>query len=130
MGLKSWKGSRVRQQDVIIAKNYLDQPEIEELNEVVVMYVDYAESQAKRRKTMTMAEWEQKLDAFLAFNEKDLLDHAGKVSAQVAEQLVLNRYVEFDRKRVQDEKQIAEAEDMALLESLKEKAKQMEEQAV
>lgn len=72
MGLKSWKGSRVRQQDVTIAKNYLDQPEIEELNQIVVMYLDYAENQAKRRKTVTMAEWEQKLDAFLTFNEKDL----------------------------------------------------------
>ena len=54
----------MRQQDVTIAKNYLHQPEIEELNEIVVMYLDYAENQAKRRKTMTMAEWEQKLDAF------------------------------------------------------------------
>jgi hypothetical protein len=77
MGLKSWKGSRVRQQDVTIAKNYLEKPEIEELNQIVV---DYAENQAKNRKTVTMAEWEQKLDAFLTFNEKDLLDHAGKVS--------------------------------------------------
>lgn len=49
------------------------------------MYLDYAENQAKNRKTMTMADWEQKLDAFLTFNDKDLLDHAGKVSAAVAE---------------------------------------------
>jgi len=69
MGLKSWKGSRVRQLDVTIAKNYLEKPEIEELNQIVVMYLDYAENQAKNRKTVTMAEWEQKLDAFLAFNE-------------------------------------------------------------
>lgn len=130
MGLKSWKGSRVRLQDVTIAKNYLNQPEIEELNQIVVMYLDYAESQAKRRKTMTMAEWEQKLDAFLAFNEKDLLDHAGKVSAQVAEQLVLSLYAEFDRKRQQEEMQLADAEDIALLESLNKKAKQIEEQTI
>ena len=126
MGLKSWKGSRVRQQDVTIAKNYLNQPEIEELNQIVVMYLDYAENQAKRRKTMTMTEWEQKLDAFLAFNEKDLLDHAGKISAQVAEKLVLERYTEFDEKRRYQEKQMADVEDIALLEGLKEKAKQME----
>jgi hypothetical protein len=130
MGLKSWKGSRVRQQDVTIAKNYLNQPEIDELNQIVVMYLDYAENQAKRRKTMTMVEWEQKLDAFLVFNEKDLLDHAGKISAQVAEQFVLSRYAEFDRKRQQEEKQIADDEDIAMLESLKEKAKQMEEQPI
>ena len=76
MGLKSWRGSRVRQQDVTIAKNYLEKSEIEELNQIVVMYLDYAENQAKNRKTVTMAEWERKLDAFLTFNEKDLLDHA------------------------------------------------------
>lgn len=126
MGLTSWKGSRVRQQDVTIAKNYLDQPEIEELNRIVVMYLDYAEDQAKRRKTVTMAEWEQKLNAFLTFNEKDLLDHAGKVSAQVAEQLALDRYAEFDQKRRQEERRIADAEDIDLLEILEAKVQQAE----
>jgi len=126
MGLKSWKGSRVRQQDVTIAKNYLEKFEIEELNQIVVMYLDYAENQAKNRKTVTMAEWEQKLDAFLKFNEKDLLNHAGKVQAQVAEKLVLERYEEFDKRRRQEEKQIADAEDIASLEVLIEKTKQLE----
>jgi hypothetical protein len=129
MGLTSWKGSRVRQQDVTIAKNYLEKPEIEELNQIVVMYLDYAENQAKNRKTVTMAEWEQKLDAFLTFNEKDLLEHAGKVSAQVAENLALERYEEFDKRRRQEEKQMSDAEDTALLEALKEKAKHLESQA-
>ena len=126
MGLKSWKGSRVRQQDVTVAKNYLEQPEIEELNQVVVMYLDYAENQAKHRKTVTMAEWEQKLNAFLTFNEKDILDHAGKISAQVAEELALERYMEFDKRRRQEEKQMADTEDIELLENLKKKAKQIE----
>ena len=128
MGLTTWKGSRVRQQDVTIAKNYLEKTEIEELNQIVVMYLDYAENQAKNRKTVTMAEWEQKLDAFLTFNEKDLLDHAGKVSAQVAENLALERYDEYDKRRRGEEKQIADAEDIALLEALKEKAKHLEAQ--
>lgn len=118
MGFKSWKGGRVRQQDVTIAKNYLDQPELTELNEIVVMYLDYAENQAKRRKTMTMGAWEEKLDAFLTFNEKDLLNHAGKVSAQIAEKLALERYEEFDQKRKHAEALAADAEDLALLESL------------
>ncbi len=126
MGLKSWKGGRVRQQDVTIAKNYLDQPEIEELNRIVVMYLDHAEDQAKRRKPMTMAEWEEKLDAFLIFNERDLLDHAGKVSAHVAEKLVLERYEEFDGKRREAEKLIADDEDMATLEELRAKAQPSE----
>jgi hypothetical protein len=124
MGLKSWKGNRVRQQDVTIAKNYLNQPEIEELNEIVVMYLDYAENQAKRRKTVTMAEWEQKLDAFLTFNEKDLLDHSGKVSAKVAEKLALERYEEFDGKRREEERRLADAEDIDLLETLQAKIKE------
>ena len=127
MVLKSWKGSRVRQQDVTIAKNYLEKPEIEELNQIVIMYLDYAENQAKNRKTVTMAGWEQKLDAFLTFNEKDLLSHVGKISAQVAEKLVLERYEEFDKRRRQEEKQIADADDVALLETLEEKAKQFSE---
>ena len=117
----------MRQQDVTIAKNYLDQLELEELNEIVVMYLDYAENQAKRRKTVTMAEWEQKLDAFLAFNEKDLLDHAGKVSAQVAEALALQRYTEFNEKRRQEEKNLADAEELVLLEDLLKKADSVEQ---
>jgi hypothetical protein len=121
MGLTSWNGSRVRQQDVTIAKNYLDQPEIEELNRIVVMYLDHAEDQAKRRKTMTMAEWEEKLDAFLTFNERDLLEHAGKISAQVAETLALDRYEEFDEKRRQEARRKADAEDRILLEELQAK---------
>jgi hypothetical protein len=84
MGLKSWKGNRVRQQDVVIAKNYLGATEIDELNRIVVMYLDFAELQAMSRKTVTMNEWADKLDAFLAFNERDVLNHPGKISHDVA----------------------------------------------
>jgi len=126
MGLKSWKGSRMRQQDVTIAKNYLDQPEIEELNRIVVMYLDHAEDQARRRKAMTMAEWEEKLDAFLLFKERDLLDHAGKISAQIAEKLALECYDEFSEKRRKAEKLIADDEDRAVLEELRAIAKSAE----
>ena len=117
MGLKNWSGPHVRQQDVTIAKNYLNSSELEELNQIVVMYLDYAESQAKRRKVMTMQEWEEKLDTFLAFNEKNLLDHAGKVSAQVAEKLVLECYSKFNKKQIQEERLRADAEDLALFEA-------------
>jgi hypothetical protein len=127
MGLKSWSSPRIRQQDTTIAKNYLDQSDLEELNEIVVMYLDYAESQARRRKTMTMREWEKKLDAFLTFNEKDLLDHAGKVSAQVAEQLALECYSKFSQKQRQKERLRADAEDLALLEAIQNKAKPIED---
>jgi hypothetical protein len=116
MGLQSWKGARVRQHDVTIAKNYLGAEEITELDRVVVMYLDYAEDQAKRRKPMTMREWEGKLDAFLAFNEREVLTHAGRVSAQIAEQLALERYAQFEAQRRKTEQLAADAEDTALLE--------------
>ena len=76
MGLTTWIGSVVRKQDVAISKNYLKKKEIEGLNQIVTMYLDYAELQAKSRKTLTMKQWSEKLDAFLKFNERDLLDHA------------------------------------------------------
>lgn len=118
MGLTSFKGSRVRQGDVTVAKNYLQQPEIDELNRIVVMYLDYAEDMARRRKTMTMREWEDKLDAFLQFNERDVLTHAGKISAQVAERLALERYAEFDARRREAERMAADAEDVRALEQI------------
>ena len=118
MGLTSFKGSRVRQGDVTVAKNYLQQPEIDELNRIVVMYLDYAKDMARRRKTMTMREWEDKLDAFLQFNERDVLTHAGKISAQVAERLALERYAEFDARRREAERLAADAEDVRALEQI------------
>lgn len=118
MGLTSFKGSRVRQGDVTIAKNYLQAAEIDELNRIVVMYLDYAEDMARRRKPMTMREWEDKLDAFLQFNERDVLTHAGKISAQVAERLALERYAEFDARRREAERLAADAEDVRALEQI------------
>ena len=75
MGLTSWKGSKVRKADVTIAKNYLSQEEIDELNRIVVMYLDYAEDQAKRRRPLYVRDWREKFDAFLAFNEREILDN-------------------------------------------------------
>jgi len=118
MGLTSWKGSRVRQGDVTVAKNYLSQDEISELNRIVTMYLDYAEDQAKRRKTITMNEWAGKLDAFLSFNEREILSHSGKVSAQVAEQLVLARYSQFDSRRNYAEQLEADQVDIIELERI------------
>jgi hypothetical protein len=117
MGVMTWKGDRVRKQDVTIAKNYLNQEEIEELDRIVVMYLDYAEDQARRRKTMTMRDWEDKLDAFLRFNEREVLTHAGKLRADVAEKLVLERYESFDAARREAARLAADAEDMEALEN-------------
>ena len=121
MGLTSWRGSIVRKQDVGIAKNYLKADEINDLNEIVTMYLDYAERQARQRKTVTMEQWSDKLDAFLEFNEQELLTHAGKVKAEVAKKLAEKRYEQFDRKRKIEEAKIADEEDMKELEEIERK---------
>lgn len=100
MGLTSWHGSIIRKQDVGIAKNYLNAEEIKDLNEIVTMYLDYAERQARQRKTITMEQWSDKLDAFLEFNEQEILTHAGKVKAEVAKKVSEKQYDEFDKKRI------------------------------
>ena len=104
MGLQTWKKApdgKIVKTDVVIAKNYLIENEIKELNRVVTMYLDYAENQAERQKLMYMKDWIEKLDAFLKFNDYDVLSDAGKVSAEVARVLALN---EFEKYRViQDE---------------------------
>ena len=118
MGLTTWQGGRVRKQDVTVAKNYLSRDEIEALDRIVVMYLDYAEDQAQRRKTLTMQEWADKLDAFLSFNERDVLTHAGKLRANVAERLALERYETFDASRREASRVVANQEDVAALEQV------------
>jgi hypothetical protein len=124
MGVTAWKGGIVRKGDVGTAKNYLKAEEIEELNRIVTMYLDYAEDQAQRRSAVTMAQWADKLDAFLAFNERDLLTHAGKVQMEVAQRLAEERYGIFHAKRRQAEAMKADAEDIAVLEQF---AKEIED---
>jgi hypothetical protein len=118
MGLTTWEGSRVRKKDIITAKNYLSDEEVRELDRIVVMYLDYAEDQARRGKTMTMQDWASKLDAFLSFNERDLLDHAGSISAKVAEQLAQERYPQFDSQRRAAERRQADSDDLQSIERL------------
>ena len=101
MGLMTWKNApagRVRKADVSVAKNYLDQEELSELNRIVNMYLDYAEDQAKKRKPMYMGDWVQKLDAFLAFNEREVLKDAGRISAEVAKRLAEAEFEKYQEK--------------------------------
>jgi hypothetical protein len=84
MGLTNWRGSKVRKQDVVNAKNYLNEEELLALNNLVEQYLIFAEGQAMRRIAMTMADWVKKLDGFLSLNDRNILDHAGKVSHQLA----------------------------------------------
>lgn len=121
MGLTSWGGSVVRKGDVITAKNYLATEEIKELDRIVTMYLDYAEDQAKRRKTMSMSDWASKLDAFLEFNDRELLTHAGKVQAKVAQALAEDRYVKFDLVRKDQAAIEADVADLISLRALEAK---------
>ncbi|WP_239649624.1 virulence RhuM family protein [Methylocucumis oryzae] len=98
MGLQTWKNApngKVLKSDVSVAKNYLIEKEIKELERIVVMYLDYAELQASRNIPMKMADWVEKLDAFLAFNGYEILQDAGKVSHAVAERLAHQEYDKF-----------------------------------
>src|SRR5690625_3722682 len=102
MGLTSWKGARIRKSDVTVAKNYLKETELKELNRIVTMYLDYAEMQAERRQVMYMVDWMKQLDAFLEFNEQDILNHPGKVSREVAEKLAIEQYEIYHQKRLEN----------------------------
>jgi len=124
MGLTSWKGSVVRKGDVGTAKNYLKAEEVEELNRIVVMYLDYAEDQARRRRPVTMAEWADKLDAFLSFNERDVLTHAGRLRMDVAQKLAVERFEVFDASRRAAEALAADEADIAQLEEMEKAAKE------
>lgn len=116
MGLTTWKnsnsGGKILKTDVGVAKNYLSEDEISELNILVNMYLDYAELQAKRNKLMTMDDWVQKLDVFLDFNEYDLLKNAGKVRKEVAKNFAEKEYEKFriiqDREYVSDFDKVVE----------------------
>ncbi len=103
MGLTTWKGAKVRRTDVVVAKNYLNEEEIGELNRIVVMYLDYAEDQAKRRTPLYMRDWREKLDAFLRFNDREVLKDPGKVSMEVAQTLALEQFEKYDRARLERE---------------------------
>ena len=97
MGLTTWKtapGGPIRRADVAVAKNYLSQDELGELERIVTMFLDYAEDQARRRRAMSMADWVERLDLFLRFNERDVLPNAGRVSHALAE---LRANEEFER---------------------------------
>ena len=98
MGLTTWKNApdgKILKSDVTVSKNYLNQKELSGLNDIVAMYLDYAENQAKRQKLMSMQDWVDKLDSFLQFNEYELLKNLGTISREVAEKLAVNEYKKY-----------------------------------
>lgn len=103
MGLTTWKGAKVRKGDVATAKNYLSEEELASLNRIVTMYLDYAEDQAQRQQPMYMADWEAKLNGFLQFNGRNVLTHAGTISAEIAKARAEAEYEKFNARRLQED---------------------------
>jgi len=120
MGLTAWKGDVVRKADVTVAKNYLNQDEIGELNRIVTMWLDFAEDQARRRKQVFLKDWETKLNEFLRFNERAVLRDKGKVSKVDADARAETEYEEFAaRRRTMLEAEAERAQQKALEEAAK-----------
>ncbi len=103
MGLSNWRGAKVRKQDVVNAKNYLNEDELQALNNLIEQYLVFAEGQAMRRIAMSMNDWVTKLDGFLSLNDRDILNHAGKVSHQMAKQIAEQEYDKFKQQRLQSD---------------------------
>lgn len=99
MGLNTWQKDEVRKTDVLIAKNYLAETEVTELNRIVTMWLDFAEDQATRRKQVFMQDWADKLDDFLRFNDRAVLNNAGRVSKKQADAKASLEYEQFAQKR-------------------------------
>lgn len=95
LGLTNWRGASIRKQDVPIAKNYLTEPELAALNNLIEQYLVFAQGQAMRRVVMHMADWVKKLDGFLTLNERDILTHAGRISHEMAQAKAELEYDKF-----------------------------------
>ena len=100
MGLTNWRGAKVRKEDVVIAKNYLSEPELAALNNLVEQYLIFAEGQAMRRIPMRMGNWIAKLDGFLSLNDRGILTHAGKISHELALSHAEQEYDAFHGQRI------------------------------
>ncbi len=125
MGLTSWRGALVRKGDVTIAKNYLKEQEITELNRVVTMFLDYAEDQARRRKQVFMRDWRAKLDDFLSFNERNVLPDAGRVTREEANRKAQQQYELFAQRRRVELEAKGQADLAGDLKALEDKTKEL-----
>lgn len=97
MGLSNWAGEKIRKQDVTIAKNYLNEGELDQLNRIVNQYLEFAELQAMNRKTMHMSDWSNKLNGFLTLNDREILNHSGRISHAEAEKYALEEYEKYKK---------------------------------
>jgi hypothetical protein len=118
MGLTTWHGGEVRASDVTVSKNYLAEDEIDGLNRIVVMWLDYAEDQAQRRKQVFMKDWQSKLDEFLKFNERQVLSDSGQVSKKTADGRAKDEYGLYSTRWRAEKEAVGEAEMMKELEAI------------
>ncbi|TAL75148.1 MAG: hydroxyacid dehydrogenase [Burkholderiaceae bacterium] len=123
MALTSWSGSRVRKQDVIVAKNYLTADEIDTLNRLVVIFLEQAELRIKQQKELTLDFWRNNIDRMLAFNDQAILDGAGSASRENMEKIARERYEVFDQQRRIAEAKAADATDLKEIEQLEQDLK-------
>lgn len=118
MALTTWSGSRLRKQDVIIAKNYLTEDEVDTLNRLVVIFLEQAELRAKQQRDLTLDFWRSSVDRMLTSNDQPLLDGPGSVSHEAMKTIAGERYDDFDAKRRNHEALDADAEDLKAIEEL------------
>ena len=115
MGLTTWRNApdgKILETDVTIAKNYLSQEEITELNNLVSMYLDYAERQVKLGKIISMKEWKEKLEVFLKINEYNILKDNGKIKREIADKLALDEYKKY--RVIQDKNYISDFDELVI----------------
>ena len=123
-GLLHWQGNKVRKQDILIAKNYLTEDEIDTLNRLVVIFLETAELRTKRREEIRMSFWRQNVDQIISSNGFPVLTHAGKVAHAQMERATSARYPDYDQRRKQDEARQADEQDEAELKALENTLKQ------
>lgn len=118
MGITAIEKENIKSTDVVVAKNYLNEQEIDELNRIVIMWLDYAEDQANRRKQIFLKDWEEKLDSFLKFNERDVLVNFGSVSKKEANKVAKEEYKKFSTQRRAELEAIGEEQTIKALENI------------
>jgi hypothetical protein len=123
MALTSWRGARVRKQDVIVAKNYLNADEIDTLNRLVVIFLEQAELRVKQQRELSLDFWRNNVDRMLEFNDKPVLADAGTLRREQMERIAYERYDLFDLRRRESERAQADAEDLRQIEQLEDRLK-------
>lgn len=124
MGLTTWKGSIVRQQDITVAKNYLTHDELDTLNRLVTIFLETAELRVKERNDLTIGYWKKTVDSLLAFHGKEVLKGNGPVTKREMEQQVHAVYEDFNARRKAYEARLADGEELKLLDDLENRARQ------